>query len=43
MGGPIDMEPKGCESIRCYSYYVALSYDFDLGFWRSNLKKKALS
>ena len=40
MGGPIDMEPKGCESIGCYSYYVTLSYDFDLGFWRSNLKKK---
>ena len=40
MGGPIDMEPKGCESIGCYSYYVTLSYDFDLRFWRSNFKKK---
>ena len=83
MGGPIDMEPKGYESIgcethivilnfdlthdfdfwfsrsifeiavsqeceswsrwnemdesiECYTYYVTLSYDFDLGFWWSN-------
>ena len=29
MGGPINMERKGC-----YTYYVTFSYDFDLGFWR---------
>ena len=39
MGGPINMEWKGYESIGCYSYYVTLSYDFDLGFWRSNFEK----
>ena len=32
MGGPIDMERKGYDSIGCYTYYVTLSYDFDLGF-----------
>ena len=32
MGGPINMEWKGYESIGCYTYYVTLSYDFDLGF-----------
>ena len=36
------MEPKGCESIGCYSYYVTLSYDFDLGFRRSNFKKSSI-
>ena len=30
---------SGYESIGCYTYYVTFSYDFDLGFWRSNLKK----
>ena len=39
MGGPIDMEWKGYEAKECYTYYVTLSYEFDLGFWRSNLKK----
>ena len=39
MGGPINMEWKGNESIGCYSYYVTLSCDFDLGFWRSNFAK----
>ena len=43
MGGPINMEQKGYESTECYTYYVTLSYDFDLGFWRSNFKKKPLS
>ena len=32
----IDMERKGYELIRCYTYFVTLSYDFDLGFSRSN-------
>ena len=36
MGGPIN---KVYEVIGCYTYYVTLSYDFDLEFWRSNLKK----
>ena len=39
MGGPINMEWKGYEVIGCYTYYVTLSYDFDLEFWRSNFKK----
>ena len=39
MGGPINMERKGYESIGCYTYYVTLNYDFDLEFWRSNFKK----
>ena len=38
-GGPFNMEGKGYEWIGCYTYYVTLSYDFDLEFWRSNLKK----
>ena len=38
MGGPIDMEQKGCESIGCYTYFVTLSYDLDLGFSWSNFK-----
>ena len=25
--------------IKCYAYHVTLSYDFDPGFWRSDLKK----
>ena len=33
------MEWKGYESIGCYTYYVTLSYDFDLGFWWSKFKK----
>ena len=37
MGGPINMEWKGYESIGCYTYYVTLSYDMDLGFSRSNI------
>ena len=31
MGGPIDMERKGFESIGWYTYFVTLSYDLDLG------------
>ena len=38
MGCPIDMERKGCESIRCYTNFVTFSYDLDLGFWRSNFE-----
>ena len=32
MGGPIDMEQKGCESIGCCTHYVILSFDIDLGY-----------
>ena len=39
MGGPINMEWKLYEAIGFYTYYVTLSYDFDLEFWWSNLKK----
>ena len=40
--GRVDRHGKGCESIGCYTYFVTLSYDFDLGFWRSNLKKSSI-
>ena len=36
MGGPIDLERKGYESIGWYTLFVTLSYDIDLGFSRSN-------
>ena len=43
MGGPIDMEQKGCELIGCYTHFVIfnldLSHDLDLGFSRSNFEK----
>ena len=43
MGGPIDMERKGCESIGCYTHFVTsnfhLNHDLDLGFSRSNFEK----
>ena len=43
MGGPIDMERKGCESIGCYTHFVTLDFhlniDLDLGFSRSNFEK----
>ena len=39
IGGPTNMERKGYEWIGCYTNYVTFSYDFDLGFWRSNFKK----
>ena len=29
MGGPINMEWKGYESIGCYTYYVTFSYDLN--------------
>ena len=32
------MERKGCESIGCWTHFVTLSYDLDLGFSRSNFK-----
>ena len=39
MGGSIDMEPKGCESIGCYTHIVTLNFDLthdlELGFLRS--------
>ena len=38
MAGSNDMEQKGYESIGCFSYFVTLSYDLDLGFSRSNFK-----
>ena len=38
MGGTIDMERKGYESIGCFTYFVTLSYDLDLGFARSNFE-----
>ena len=38
MGGPIDMEQKGYESIGCYTYSVILSYDLHLEFSRSNFE-----
>ena len=42
MGGPIDMERKGCESIGCYTHFVTfnfdLNYDLDLGFPRWNIE-----
>ena len=41
-GRLINMEWKGYESIGCYTYYVTLSYDFNLGIWRSNFKKSSI-
>ena len=32
MGGTIDMERKGYESIGWYTFFVTFSYDLDLGF-----------
>ena len=43
MGGPIDTERKGCESIGCWTHVVIfnfpLTHDLDLGFSRSNFEK----
>ena len=43
MDGPIDMEQKGCESIRCWTDSVTLNFDhthdLDPGFSRSNYEK----
>ena len=38
MVGPINMEQKGYESIGCYTYFVTLSYNLDIGFSRSNFE-----
>ena len=42
MGGPIDMERKGCESIGCYTHIVTLNcdltHDLDPWFSRSNFE-----
>ena len=46
MGWPIDMELKGCESIKCWTHAVTfnvhLTRDLYLGFSRSNFKKSYL-
>ena len=39
MGGPINMEWKGYEAIGCYTYYVTLSYDFDLWILKVKFQK----
>ena len=42
MGGPINMEPKGCESAECWTHVVTLNFDLthdlDLEFSMSNFK-----
>ena len=42
MGGPIDMERKGCESIGCDTHFVTfnfdLNHDIDLGFSMLNFE-----
>ena len=38
MGGPIDMERKGYESIGWYTFFVTLNFDLDVGFSRSNVE-----
>ena len=38
MEGLIDMEQMGCELIGCWTHYVTLSYDLDLGCSRSNFE-----
>ena len=42
MGGPIDMEPKECESTECWSHVVTFNFDLtpdlDLEFSMSNFK-----
>ena len=43
IGGPVDMERKGCESIGYYTHFVTsnfdLTHDLDLEFSRSNFEK----
>ena len=43
MGGSIDMERKGCETIGSYTHFVTLNFHLnhgiDLGFSRSNFEK----
>ena len=38
IGGPVDMEQKGYESIGCCTYFVPLSYDLHLWFSMSNFE-----
>ena len=42
MGGSIDMERKGCETIGSYTHFVTLNFHLnhgiDLGFSRSNFE-----
>ena len=41
MGGPIDKEPKGCESTECWTHVTLnfdLTHDLDLEFSMSNFK-----
>ena len=42
MVGPINMEPKGCESTECWTHVVTLNFDLtndlDLEFSMSNFK-----
>ena len=43
MGGPIDMEQKGCESIGCYTHFVTSNFDlnsliFKIKFWKSCIR-----
>ena len=39
MQGPIDMEQKVSGSIGCWTHYVTLNYDLDLGFQGQILKE----
>ena len=39
MGGPIGIEWKRYESIRCYTYFMTLSYDLDLSIFKVKLWK----
>ena len=42
MGGQIDMERKGCESIKCQTHIATsnfdLTHDLNLGFSRLNIE-----
>ena len=40
MGGPIDMERKGCESIGCYIHIVILNCDLTAWPWPLIFKVK---
>ena len=40
MGGQIEMERKGCELVGCWTHYVTLNFDLDLGFSKSNFEKQ---
>ena len=43
MWGLINIELKGYEQIGCYTYYVAFSYDLDLGFSKVRFWKCCIS